>query len=73
MQNTNDNTTYYLVRFRNTQKENKACNGIQITRGVQEHGMKILDPLHANGFEALWDNEKKYAEISGEEMICTVL
>ena len=42
MQYTNDNTTDYLVRLRNSQKFNEACNGRLITKGVQEHGMNTL-------------------------------
>ena len=49
----NKNTTNYLVRFRNAQKVNEACNGILITKGVQEHGMEILLPLHNTGFDFL--------------------
>ena len=48
----NNNTTDYLVRFRNAQKVNEACDGSLITKGVQEHGMKILFPLHNTGFDS---------------------
>ena len=34
MQNANENTTTYQVRFRNAQKVNEACNGIPITKRV---------------------------------------
>ena len=34
MQYTNNNTTEYLVGFRNDQKVNEACNGSLITMGV---------------------------------------
>ena len=34
MQYINNNTTEYLVRFRNAQKVNEACDGSLITRGV---------------------------------------
>ena len=67
------NTTNYLVRFRNTQTVNESCNGIQITRGVQEHGMKILFPLHTTGFYALHNSDKKEAETSVEELLCAIL
>ena len=40
MQYANENTTDYLVRFRNAQKVNEACYGSLITKGLQEHGMK---------------------------------
>ena len=66
MQYVNDNTTDYLVRFRNAQKVNEACNGILITKGVQEHGMKILFPLHNTGFDYLQEDEMKEADKSGE-------
>ena len=46
-------TTDYLVRFRNAQEVNEACNENLITRGVQENGMKILPPLHNTGFNSL--------------------
>ena len=49
----NNNTTDYLVRFRNAQKVNEACNGRLITRGVQEHGMEILFQLHTTVFYLL--------------------
>ena len=42
-----------MVIFRNYQRVNIACNGILITRLVQEYGMKILLPLHATVFDAL--------------------
>ena len=50
MQCTNENTTDYLVRFRNSQKVNKACDVSLTTKGVQEHGMKIIFPLYNTGF-----------------------
>ena len=53
MQYANDNTTDYLVRFCNAQKVNEACNERQIARVLQEHGMKILYPLHVTGFDSL--------------------
>ena len=51
--NTDDNTANYLVRFQNTQKENEACNGSFISRRFQEHGTKILYPLHVTRFNVL--------------------
>ena len=62
MQYARNNTTDYLVRFRNAQKFNEACDGILITKVVQEHGMKICFPLHNNGFDSLQEDEKKEAE-----------
>ena len=53
MKYANENTTNYLVRFRNAQKVNEACNGSLITKGVQDHGMKIRFPLHNIGFDSL--------------------
>ena len=35
--------------------------------------MKILFPLHTNGFDALKDDDKKEVETAGEEMICEIL
>ena len=58
----NNNTTDYFARFRNTQKVNEACNGILITRDVQEHGMNIIFPMHSTGIDLLHKNEKKEAE-----------
>ena len=66
MQYANENNTEYLVSFRNAQKFNKACNGILITKGVQEHGMKILFPLHNTGFDSLQEEENKESEKSVE-------
>ena len=43
-----------------------------ITRGVQEHGIKILFPLHTNGFGALQDDDKTEEETAGEEMLCAI-
>ena len=60
-----ENTTDYLVRFRNAQKVNEACNGSLITKGVQEHGMKIIFPLHNTGFDSLQEDEKKEVEKAG--------
>ena len=53
MQYASENTTDYLVRFHNAQKVNEACDGSLITKGVQEHGMKIRFPLHNTGFDSL--------------------
>ena len=73
MQYDSENNTDYLVRFRNAQKFNEACYGSLITKGVQEHGMKICFPLHNTGFDSLQEDEKKKSENSGEEILCTVL
>ena len=62
MKNSNNNTTDYLVRFRNYQKVNEACNGSLITKGLQKHGMTILSPLHNTGFDSLQDDKNKEAE-----------
>ena len=66
MQLTSENTTDYLVGFRNSQKVNEACDGSLITKGVQEHGMNICFPLHNTGFYSLQEDENKEAEKSGE-------
>ena len=66
MQYTNENTTDYLVRFCNAHKVNEACDGSLITKGLQEHGMKILFPLHNTVFDSLQKDEKKEAEKAGE-------
>ena len=73
MKYTSKNTTDYLVRFRNAQKVNEACDGSLITKGVQEHGMKIRFPLHNTGFYSLQEDEKKEAEKEREEMLCAIL
>ena len=62
-----------MVRFRNTQKVNEACNGSLSTRGLQNHGMKIIFPLHNTGFDSLQEDKKKEAEKSGEEMLYAIL
>ena len=59
MQYARENTTDYLVRFRNAQKVNEACDGSLITKGVQEHVMKIRFPLHKTGFDSLQEDEMK--------------
>ena len=73
MHRTNENTTNYLFRFLNAQKVNEAYNGRLATKGFQEHGMKILYPLHVTSFYLLQDDGKKEADISGEEMLCATL
>ena len=73
MQYASENTTDYLVRFRNAQKVNEAFDGSLITKGVQENGMKIRLPLHNTGFDSLQEDEKKEAEKAGEEMLCAIL
>ena len=65
MQYANKNTTDYLGRFWYSQKFNEACNGILITRGVQDHGMNILFPFKNNGFYYLQYDKKKGAEKAG--------
>ena len=61
MQYASENNTEYLVRFRNAQKVNEACDGSLITKGVQEHGMKIRFPFHNTGFDYLQEDEMKEA------------
>ena len=73
MQYANENTTDYLVRFRNAQKANEACDGIMITKGVQEHGTKILFPWHNTVFDYIQEDENKETEKAGEEIICAIL
>ena len=69
----NENTNDYLVRSRNAQKFNATCNVILITKGVQEHGMKMLFPSQNTGFDSLQEDKKKEAENAGEEMLCAIL
>ena len=66
MQYANENTTDYLVMFRNAQKVNESCNRSLINKGIQEHGMKILFPLNNNGFDPIQEDKKKEAEKTGE-------
>ena len=73
MQYANENITNYLVRFRNAQKVNEACDGSLITKGVQDHEMNIRFPLHNTGFDSLQEDENKEAENSGEEILCAIL
>ena len=73
MQYANENTTDYLVRFRNAQKVNEACNGSLIARGIQEHGMKILFPFHNTGFDYLQEYHNKEADRAGEEMLYAIV
>ena len=61
MQYANKNTTDFLVRFRNAEKVNEACDRSLITKGVQEHGTKICFPLQNTGFDSLLEDEKKEA------------
>ena len=73
MQYANENTTDYLVRFRNAHDVNEACNGSLITRGVQEHGMNIIFPLHNTLLDSLQEDDKKEAYKAGEEMLCEII
>ena len=73
MQHDNEKTTNFLVSLRNAQKVKEACNRILINRGVQEHGMKTLFPLHNNGLVSLQEDDKKEGEKAGEEMLCAIL
>ena len=66
MQQANKNMDDYLVRLRNSQKLNQACNGSLITIVVEEHGMKILKPLHVTGFYAIQEGDKKESKTAGE-------
>ena len=54
-------------------KVNEACDGSLITKGVQEHGMKIRFPFQNTGFDYLQEGEKNEAEKAGEEMLCAIL
>ena len=65
MQYSRENTTDYLVRFRNSQKVSEACDGSLITKGVQENGMEICSPLHNTGFDSLQEDYNKEAEKAG--------
>ena len=40
---------------------------------VQEHGMKILYPLHVTGFDTLLDGDKKETETAREYMLYDIL
>ena len=62
-----------MVRFRNSQKVNEACNGSLITRGVQENGTNILFPLHNTGYDSIQEDKNKESETAGEEMLCAIL
>ena len=73
MQYANKNITNYLVRFHNSQKVNEACNVSIIAKGIQEHGMNILFPLHNTGFDSLQEYENKEAHKAGEEILCAIL
>ena len=61
MQYSNENTTDYLVSFRNSQNVNEACNGILIISGIKGHGMKITFLLQNTGFDYLQEDKKKEA------------
>ena len=73
IQYTNENTTDYLVRFRNDQKVNEACDRSLITKGVKEHGVKIFFPFKNTGFDYLQEDKENEAENTGEKMICAIL
>ena len=47
----NDNTTDYLVRLRKSENFNEACNGSLTKKGVQDHGIKVIFPLHTSIFD----------------------
>ena len=70
---TNDKRKNCLLRLHNSQKVTEACNGSLITRGFQEHGMKIINPIHSTGFYTLSDYDKKEVETAGKEILCAVL
>ena len=44
-----------------------------MTRGFQEHRFKIVYPLHITEFDAILDDDKKDADISGEYILCGIL
>ena len=73
IQYANEKTNDFLVRFRNDQKVNEACDGSLITKGGKSHGNKILFPLHNTGFDSLQEDDKKEAEKAWEEMLCTTI
>ena len=73
MQYANKNTTEYLVRLRNAQKVNTACNGSPITSILQEHRINIIFPLKTTGFDLLQENDNKESETAGEKMTCAIL
>ena len=57
----------------NEQKVNKVLNVSLISRGFQEHGMKITYPFHFTGFDTLLENNKEEADMVVEDMLCTTL
>ena len=61
IQYASENTTDYLVRFRNAQNVNEACDRSLITKGLQQYGMKIRFPSHNTGFDSPQEDEKKEA------------
>ena len=65
MQYANENTTNYFFRSCNAQKNNEACNGSLITKGVKENGKNIIFPLNNTGFDYLQEDDKKETEKSG--------
>ena len=65
--------TNYLVRLQNNHKVNEACNGRLISRGVQEHGTKIIYPLYVTSFGALSYDYNNEEETAGEEILCSIL
>ena len=73
MQYANKNITDYLIRFRNSQRVNEACDGSLITKRVQEHGTNISFPLHNTEFDSLQEDKKKEREKAGEEILCAIL
>ena len=50
----------------NEQKVNKVLNVSLISRGFQEHGMKIIYQLHVTGFDSLLDDYNKESDKAGE-------
>ena len=42
-------------------------------KGVQDHGMEIIFPLHSTGFDSIQEDEKKEAEKVGEVVLCAIL
>ena len=61
MEYANENTTNYLVRFRNAQKVNEAYNRSLIIKGVQENGMNIIFPFHSTGFYSPQEDDNNEA------------
>ena len=60
--NADENTTNILVILRNAKKINDMCN---VSKVVQDYGIKVRYPLHINRFYAISDDKNKEAETTG--------